>query len=70
MSLKWYSPAEHCIEEDTERPDVHEKALVTLIYDDLRSQISGSTTLFLDYLTFLDYLGHTEVADLHSFLAV
>jgi hypothetical protein len=62
--FEWDSALQHSVKEDTQGPDVHIEAFVTLISDDLRCQVSWCAALLLDDLTFVDESAHTEVADL------
>jgi len=70
LGLERYRPAEHSIKEDAQGPDVHEKALVTFIYDDFWGEVGWGTTLLLDDLAFFYDFGDTKVTIFNSFLAI
>lgn len=70
LGFKRHSSAKHCIEKNSEGPNVHKEAFITLVNNDFRSQISRSSALLLNDLALLYDLGDTEIADLNSFLTV
>ena len=54
LCLEGHGAAEHGVKENTKGPNVNEKPLVTLVYDDLWSQVGRCATLLLDYLSLLE----------------
>ena len=65
----------HCAKEqgkqdDTCTPQISLESLVTLVFDDLRSDVGGSTTLLVHDLTRFDSLGHTKISDLDQAFTV
>jgi hypothetical protein len=52
------------VEKHTERPDVYIEAFIAFISNDFRSQISGSSALFLNDLTLGNESTDPEVAEL------
>lgn len=69
-SLEWNGSAEHGEQENAERPDVHEETFVSFVNNDFRSQISWSSTLFLDHLSFFYDFWNSKIAYFDTFFAV
>ena len=70
MCLERHCATEHGIEKDSQGPNIHKESFVSFVYDDFWCKVSWSTTLFLNYLPFLNNLGNTKIADLDALLAV
>ena len=69
LSFKWHRSCNHGIEEDPKTPYIGLVALIALITDDLRSNISRGSTLFINLLGLTQNSTHSKVTDLDvSFL--
>jgi hypothetical protein len=47
------SALDHGIEKDSKGPDIGIETLIAVIYDDLRAEVGGGSTLLFDYLVLL-----------------
>ena len=70
VCFKWNSSSQECIQDNTSRPQISLESLVSLIFDDLRGNVSRSSTLLLHDLSLFDDLGNSKICYLHLALSI
>lgn len=70
VCLERHCPLDHCVQEDSQTPYIGTEALISLIVNNLRGQISRRSTLLIDCITFFDDSTYSEVTQLDATFAI
>ena len=69
-SLKRNCSLNHCVKQNTQRPNVGTKPLIASVNDNLWGEVSWRSTLLMDTLPFLYKAGNAEIAKFNTAVSI